>query len=311
MTVFFALLGLVLFVLPPMMEIGLQTLRGYVLVLIYMLVPLESLLGVIPTFSRARIALSKADDLGLSLERQLTKPVATDIATTAPEKLPWGNLSLTSVCWNYNGGEGEDGFQLGPIDLSFETGQVIFIIGGNGSGKTTLAKLLVGLYSASSGRIALETKTIDDSSRESYRENFSAVFGDFFLFDTLLGMEDGPELDERALKYLQLLELEHKVQVSDGRFSTLDLSQGQRKRLALVTAYLEDRPVYFFDEWAADQDPQFKRVFYYELLPELKSRGKTVFVISHDDRFFDVADRIVKLDSGRVDEDLIQQRQIR
>jgi putative ATP-binding cassette transporter len=68
----------------------------------------------------------------------------------------------------------------------------------------------------------------------------------------------------------------------------------------LLTAYIEDRPIYVFDEWAADQDPFFKRVFYYNFLPELKARGKAVLVISHDDRYYNVADRIIRLDCGSV-----------
>ncbi len=303
--VFFTLLGLVLFVFPESMEIDNQALRGYVLILIYMLVPLEALFGLMSTFSRAKVALRKTEELGIALDHQPTEAAALE----APQELPWGPLELDAASWSYNGEEGEHSFQLGPIDLDFGVGEIVFVIGGNGSGKTTLAKLLLGLYVATSGRLELDDNTIDETLLDSYRENFSAVFDDFFLFDELLGME-GPDLDERALSYVQKLQLDGKVEISEGHFSTLDLSQGQRKRLALVTAYLEDRPVYFFDEWAADQDPQFKRVFYYELLPELKSRGKTVFVISHDDRFFDVADRIVKLDFGQVDEDVRQQHQV-
>jgi len=125
------------------------------------------------------------------------------------------------------------------------------------------------------------------------------VFADFFLFEALLGLTS-PALDRRAQAYLQRLALTDKVRIEQGRLSTLDLSQGQRKRLALLTAYLEDRPVYVFDEWAADQDPFFKNVFYMELLPELKASGKTIFVISHDDRYYHLADRLIKLEDGQV-----------
>ena len=134
---------------------------------------------------------------------------------------------------------------------------------------------------------------------DRYRQSFSVVFSDFFLFRDLYGLGDGDDA-ERARAYLERLELGEKVELTDGGLSTVDLSQGQRKRLALLTAYLEDRPLYLFDEWAADQDPYFKDVFYRQLLPELKSRGKTVIVISHDDRYYDVADRLVKLRDGQV-----------
>jgi len=58
--------------------------------------------------------------------------------------------------------------------------------------------------------------------------------------------------------------------------------------------------VYLFDEWAADQDPVFKKVFYTQLLPELKARGKAVLVISHDERYFGAADRVIRLDYGKL-----------
>ncbi|HEY9737473.1 MAG TPA: ATP-binding cassette domain-containing protein, partial [Trichocoleus sp.] len=168
-----------------------------------------------------------------------------------------------------------------------------------GSGKSTLAKLLVGLYSPEAGKVCLNGSPITDQTREAYRQLFSAVFADFFLFEKLLGI-DLADLDGEAQTYLERLQLAHKVRVSQGTLSTLNLSQGQRKRLALLTAYLEDRPIYLFDEWASDQDPYFREIFYHQLLPELKQRGKTVLVISHDDRYFMVADRILKLEYGQV-----------
>ncbi len=130
-------------------------------------------------------------------------------------------------------------------------------------------------------------------------EYFSVVFSDFYLFDALLGLR-GADLDARATRYLMELELDDKVQIRDGAFSTTALSQGQRKRLALLTAFLEDRPIYVFDEWAADQDPHYREIFYRRLLPDLKARGKTVLVISHDDRYYHLASRIIRLEYGKV-----------
>jgi putative ATP-binding cassette transporter len=175
-------------------------------------------------------------------------------------------------------------------------------VGGNGSGKTTLAKLLIGLYSPETGEIRLDGRSITDENREQYRQSFSVVFTDFFLFDSLLGL-DHINIDGDAQYYLEKLQLDQTVRVRDGVLSTINVSQGQRKRLALLTAYLEDRAIYLFDEWAADQDPVFKEIFYHQLLPELKARGKTVIVISHDDRYYHVADRIIKLDYGRIEYD--------
>jgi putative ATP-binding cassette transporter len=160
--------------------------------------------------------------------------------------------------------------------------------------------LITGLYTPQSGEIRLDGTPITDDNREWYRQHFSAVFSDFYLFGRLVGLTNN-NLDTRAQQFLVQLQLNHKVEIKDGVLSTTALSQGQRKRIALLTAYLEDRPIYLFDEWAADQDPYFKRIFYTQILPELTKRGKTVLVISHDDRYFHAADRIVKLEYGRLE----------
>src|SRR6185369_14214430 len=159
--------------------------------------------------------------------------------------------------------------------------------------------LITGLYTPEAGQVLLNDEAITDETREHYRQHFSVVFSDFYLFENLLGLSIRSE-DGRVDKYLAQLKLNHKVRVNDGTFSSTDLSQGERKRLALLTAYLEDRPIYVFDEWAADQDPLFKEIFYLNLLPELKSRGKLILVISHDDQYYHIADRIIKFDYGQV-----------
>jgi putative ATP-binding cassette transporter len=162
-------------------------------------------------------------------------------------------------------------------------------------------KLLSGLYYPQAGEIRLAGQTISETCRDWYRQHFSVVFSDFFLFEKLLGL-DAHDLDAKASTYLRRLGIHEKVQLVGRRLSTTDVSQGQRRRLALLTAYLEDRPFYIFDEWAADQDPQYKQVFYTELLPELRARGKGVTVVTHDDRYFHLGDRIIRLDDGKIAE---------
>ena len=292
----FVLIGVLLFGAPLFGEISRQTLTGYTLVVLYMMTPLEVLLNLVPGFGRANIALRSIEDLGLSLETEKSKQVETFSATRAT----YQSLELRNVTHAYRGEGTDESFIFGPIDLSFSPAEVVFLVGGNGSGKTTLAKLLTGLYIPKAGEVLLDGQPVTDETRDNYRQIFSTVFSDFYLFDTLLGL-DKPDLDEQSRHYLTNLQLEHKVQVKDSKLSTLELSQGQRKRLALLTAYLEDRPFYVFDEWAADQDPHFKKFFYLELLPELKANGKTVLVISHDDRYYYMADRIIKLDYGKVE----------
>jgi len=209
------------------------------------------------------------------------------------------------VTHTYHREQSEYNFVLGPVNLSLRPGELVFLVGGNGSGKTTLAKLLVGLYQPESGTICLNGQPVTDANREAYRQLFSVVFSDFYVFEQLLGLVT-PELDTQARYYLIRFHLDHKVRVTEGVLSTTELSQGQRKRLALLNAYLEDRPCYVFDEWAADQDPLFKELFYTRLLPELQARGKLVVVITHDDKYFHLADRLLKLEDGRLDENPIR-----
>lgn len=293
-------IGLLLIGLPMFMEVDQKTLVGYTLIIFYVVTPIQVIMNTLPTFSRANVAARKVEDLGLTLSEALPEAGSATPEDGVSQK--WRSLSLRGVKYGYAGETEDYGFSLGPIDLDISAGEVVFIIGGNGSGKTTLLKLLIGLYTPDEGEIRFNGELITDENRAHFRENFSVVFSDYFLFESLLGLED-TQLDENARSYLAKLELERKVKIEGGHLSTLDLSQGQRKRLALLTAFLEDRDVYVFDEWAADQDPHFKQVFYYSILPELKARGKTVVAITHDDNYFDVADRIIKMGYAQIEYD--------
>jgi putative ATP-binding cassette transporter len=297
---FFVVLGLLVLLLPRFQPLDSRTLIGFTVILFQMMVPLEVLMNALPTLGRALASARAVEEMGFSLQAEIKEREGT---AELPSNANWGRLELAGVTHRYRRENEEESFLLGPVDLAFEPGELVFLVGGNGSGKTTLAKIMLGLYAPEGGEIRLGGRTIDDSNREEYREHFAAVFSDFFVFETLLGLDAGA-LDDEARKYLTRLHLQQKVQVKDGQLSTIELSQGQRKRLALLTAYLENRPIYLFDEWAADQDPIFKEIFYLELLPELKARGKTVFVISHDDHYFHVADRVLKLDYGKIEADL-------
>jgi putative pyoverdin transport system ATP-binding/permease protein len=296
----FGVIGLILFARPGATTADAQVLTGYVLVILYLTGPIEAILNSLSIFNGAHVALTKIDQLGMALDRLQPRPEATTApagAMTIPPEPQ--TLDLRNVVHHYRAAAGETSFTLGPIALSLRRGELVFVTGGNGSGKTTLAKILTGLYVPGSGELRVDGQLVTPAQLPDLQDRFSVIFSDFHLFDSLLGL-DARGLDERAQHWLHRLQLEHKVRVEQGRFSTTALSQGQRKRLALLTAYLEDRPIYLFDEWAADQDPAFKEIFYRELLPELAARGKMVVVISHDDRYYDIAHRLLKLDYGRL-----------
>lgn len=295
---FFLLVGLLLFGVPKITPNVQAILPAYILTLTYLRGPLESLIERLPYLASASVSIKKVSDMGL----MLAEKAEIDTVVRQPNQATWQTLELAQIIHTYQSGEADHLFTVGPINLTLEAGELIFIVGGNGSGKSTLAKLITGLYIPESGELRLDGNPIIDTNREWYRQHFSTVFSDFYLFERLISLED-LTLDAQAQKYLKKLELDQKVSVQDGQLSTTALSQGQRKRLALLTAYLEDRSIYLFDEWAADQDPLFREIFYTQLLSELKQRGKTVLVISHDDHYFHVADRIIKLDYGRVESD--------
>jgi putative ATP-binding cassette transporter len=337
-----ATMGVILFVIAAALQLPRDVMVSYLLVTMFLSMPMQNFMHRLPDLLRGDVALTKIRALNLSMETPMDEERLPYIERPAAS---YARLELSNVSYAYQTemaplvpqgpgappGEppiegpharrnrsasktgrplppgppphmqgGGSGFRLGPVDLTFEPGRITFIVGGNGSGKSTLAKLITGLYAPESGFLVLNGEKIDHGNIEWFRQNCSAIFTDFHLFDDYLGF-DRPGIDDEVRHYLHELQIAHKVTVQDGRLSTVALSQGQRKRLALLTALLEDRPIYLFDEWAADQEPRFREVFYKELLPGLKRRGKTVIVITHDDRYFGCADQLVKLDFGQVE----------
>jgi len=161
-----------------------------------------------------------------------------------------------------------------------------------------LLKVLAGLYAPASGVISVDGMDVPALGYPQYRELFAAIFSDYHLFDRLYGMEG---VDNRTVvDFLRYMDLKGKTQWEDGRFMYQGLSTGQRKRLALVVSLLEDKPIYIFDEWAAEQDPTFRRLFYESLLPDLKRQGKTIVAATHDDRYFHIGDRVMKMEYGKL-----------
>ncbi|CAI2797442.1 cyclic peptide export ABC transporter [Pseudomonas fluorescens group sp.] len=292
--VFYLLIGMVLFAAPHFIELSVSLVTGYILAILYMITPLSELMHALPTLGRASVALNKIR----ALEGEMQGASET-LETFAPTRVR--SLVCRDVTHTYYR-EREDGhFTLGPINVTLKASETVFITGGNGSGKTTLALLLTGLYRPESGDVMLDEQVSSSQDNHHFRQHFSAIFTDFCLFENLFDGDD-PQLVQQAQDYLVHLQLDHKVQIDQGRLTTLALSTGQRKRLALLSAYLDDRPCYLFDEWAADQDPVFKHFFYTRILSDLRARGKLVIVISHDDAYFGLADRLLRIEHGRLSE---------
>jgi putative ATP-binding cassette transporter len=288
-----ASMGVVLFLGPWVAGADRSTLLRFALGLLYLAMPVSQIVQLSPAIGEAQVALRHIAALDPTLTSPSNAQRASLRAAARRTSLP---LELREVRYRYaEQDDGGQGFAIGPIDLTVPAGELVFIVGGNGSGKTTLAMVIAGLYQPSAGSV----RFAGDASlcSEARCEHVSAVFVSPFVFDALL---TGASQQRRARELLVALELDEKVRIEDGRLSTLALSQGQRKRVALLLALLEDRPLYLFDEWAADQEPRFKRRFYTELLPALRRRGKAVVVITHDDRYFDVADRVLELHDGRL-----------
>ncbi|NOR44205.1 MAG: cyclic peptide export ABC transporter [Candidatus Delongbacteria bacterium] len=288
-------LGFVSFGLPNIYpDIKVYTLLSFIMILLYLIGPINGVLNSIPQFMRLRISWDRVNGFIKDIPSNIKLDKYVTSIQSSIEK-----ISLDNVMFVYNH-ENEDKdkiFSVGPMNFWVEKGEVLFIIGGNGSGKTTLAKLLTGLYKPDNGNIKIDDEVIDSSNLGEY---FSVVFSDYHLFEKLYNV-NSKNKGNLINDYLELLKIKDKVEIKDNSFTTIDLSGGQKKRLALFRCYMEDKPIYLFDELAADQDPEFRKYFYRTLIPQMKKEGKIIIAITHDDHYFDVADKILKMDMGNVD----------
>ncbi|MEQ9922742.1 multidrug ABC transporter permease/ATP-binding protein [Pectobacterium brasiliense] len=262
----------------------------YSLTLLFLRTPMLQAVGALPTLLSAQVAFNKLKRFDLA---NYQEPFSAAVAPA-----DWHTLELRDVVFRYD----DSGFDVGPINLVIKRGELVFLIGGNGSGKSTLAMLLTGLYTPISGSLLLDNRPVTAETREDYQKLFSAIFTDFHLFGQMMGPH-GTEPDTALVdSWLDRLNMRHKLTLEKHQVMNLQLSQGQRKRVALLLAVAEQRDILLLDEWAADQDPQFRRVFYLELLPQLRALGKTIVAISHDDHYFEHADRLLEMHQGTLSE---------
>jgi len=294
----YLLLGAVVFVAPQLSS----TLTGASLTktttaLMFVVGACFGLVQSIPVLLTANAAADRIYQLEKTLLATAARARGREIKV--PKR--FDKIEMHNIVFRYVDKFSDTTFQIGPLDFTLHSGDLVFITGGNGSGKSTFLRVLAGLYPPDSGEITLDGMRVNDETRDAYRALMSGIFFDYHLFRRLYGIPE-PEPGE-VDRLLEKFRLADKTELTDGEFSTLDLSGGQRRRLALIVSLLEKRPIMLLDEWTAEQDPEFRRKFYDELLPEMMQAGATVVVITHDDRYLDELDMPalrIRMDEGRI-----------
>lgn len=294
---FFALIGAMIFIVPVFAQSYSEIIVKITTAVLFLTGPIGILMQSIPVFAQANAAAGAIADLVDRLERACPPPLPEGDAL-APSSESFRRISLSGVQFSYPPQGHEPPFAVGPVDFDVRSGEIVFLTGGNGSGKSTFLRLLTGLYEPTDGEVQVDATAIDAVNRQAYRDLFAAVFSDYHLFRRLYGVDSANPVEIQ--EWLERLDLVGKTQFMGDRFEPIDLSTGQRKRLALLAAVIEDRPMLVLDELAADLDPAFRRTFYEDILPSLKRGGRTIVAATHDDRYFHVADRRFHLVDGRI-----------
>ncbi|MFT6867184.1 MAG: putative ATP-binding cassette transporter [Cyclobacteriaceae bacterium] len=289
-------LGVMLFVVWKYDISSFEEFGSFLVIALFLIPGLQRVSNFLPNLGKIDIALEQIAHAGFDLDQHAEVVLDT---VTLEENPNEPLISMKDVTFSYFHADEKKFFELGPISFDIKKGEIVYLIGGNGSGKSTLAKVLCGLYEPEKGQLIYSGNLINKTNIDEYREFYSAIFFDFYLFDHLHHIKSDFWI-EKAQEYLKLLELDKKVKIDNNKLSTTSLSTGQRKRLVLLLSLLEDKPLYLFDEWAASQDPYYKNVFYKKILPDLKALGKTLFIVTHDEQYFDCADRILLLQEGKL-----------
>lgn len=296
---FYLLIGVILLVFSVKLEIESIVVINFLFILLYVLGALEGIMVLIPSLSQALVSFRRLKRLKDDLN---TIEHSSDKQENQISIQEFRNIVVENIEFKYQSDE-EESFHIGPVSFELNKQEIVFIYGGNGSGKTTFVHALLGLLKPHSGSLKFNDSLLGVSNYSSYKGLFSVVFNEFYLFEEFFGNEDFDK--KKAREYLKLFEIEEKVGIEENGFSTVDLSTGQRKRLALIAALLENNPVIVLDEWAADQDPYFRKKFYEEILPYLKKEGFTILAITHDDRYYHCADKIFKMEFGKLHDETL------
>jgi len=290
----FFVIGISIFILTNYYSIAFSDLTAVVMILIYITGPIGFILSALPHLAQATVSLKKVEDFSRTL-------LPEDINYSSRNIMPFHEINVHNAVFRHNTNDNASGFTAGPVNISFKRNQISFIVGGNGSGKTSLLKMLSLHYTASEGEILFDQQKLCSDNITSYRQHFSCIYSKYYLFSDLHNYFDNPDQTTNEVnRLLKAFDLSEIVSFNEGKFSTLDLSDGQKRRLALIVSFLDNKSVYIFDEWAADQDPKFKETFYREILPYLRDQNKIVIAITHDDRYFHLADQVIEMERGVV-----------
>lgn len=295
----YVVLGMVLFVLPMIWKMNAADISSFIIVVLYLMGPVARLVVFFSYYSGSFIAVKRLKDF----DKEIDVPdpsAATDEEVTAVTTQEFRKIQFDHVVYEYFDAKHEKTFNWGPVDFTINKGEIVFVTGGNGSGKSTFVKLFTGLYSPVRGHVYYNDDIITSQDLATYTEEISAIFTNNYLFSENYDDFDLSTSNSELGKFVQMLEMEQLIRFKSNGTIDASLSKGQQKRLALIFSLMEKRDILILDEWAAEQDPRFRAYFYKVLIHQLRAMGKTIIAITHDDEYYEYADRLIKFDYGRI-----------
>lgn len=293
-------IGAILYIFPSAMGMKTDQMTSFVVTILYIIGPVSSLTSSISVFTQLKIAFNCLIDFDKDLNwvnDQKVEKNETDWKGTS-----FNSVKFENVTYEYTLGKSQEKvFEFGPVDIDINRNEIIFITGSNGSGKSTFINLLSGLYQPKAGALYMNGIKVDGENSSYYRNQFAAIYTSAYLFNDNYNDFNLKDDERKINKYVEKMKLTDKIRIINEK-GIIDskLSKGQQKRVAMIYALMEEKEVFIFDEWAAEQDPKFRIFFYTEFLPELKRDGKTVIAVTHDDEYYSYADRVIKFDYGKI-----------
>lgn len=276
---------------------------------------INQLFEMLVRIGRSIFEYSYRADIMKTFENFINRPSMSYDGTLPIEKRDDARYEFEfhDVSFSYPGAE-EDAAKevLKHVNLKFNIGEKLALVGKNGAGKTTLIKLLCRLYEPTEGYITLNGIDIRKYNYKEYTKAFSVVFQDFNIFSLPLdeNVASGSEVDEeRVWKVLEEVALKERVaQMAHGIHTKLynnngtgiDISGGEAQRLAIARALYKDAPFVILDEPTAALDP-IAEAEIYENFNRMVA-DKTAIYISHRMSSCKFCDRIVVLEQGEIKE---------